>query len=109
MDDSGRVGDVTSSCSITSSNGRDGSSGKAGDADGGGGGDAGVAGSGVGKCIAIASVASVASVAETVVAEEVGVGFSANCCSKENSGQKHVHLACWLKNFLWCCQCCSPH
>ena len=84
MDDSSRVGDVTSSCSITSSDGRDGGSGKASNADGGGGGDAGVAGSSVGKGVAIASVASVASVAETVVAEEVGVGFSADCCSNEN-------------------------
>merc|ERR1712012_1203777 len=76
MDDSSRVGNVTSSCSVTSSDGRDGGSGEASDADGGGGGDAGVAGSGVGKGIAIASVAFVASIAETVVAEEVGVGFS---------------------------------
>ena len=88
MDDSGRVGNVTSSSSVTSSNGRDSGSGKAGDANGGGGGDAGVAGSGVGKGIAIASVASVASIAETVVAEEVGVGFSADCCSNENSRLK---------------------
>merc|ERR1719220_2155013 len=45
MDDSSRVGNVTSSSGVTSSDGRDSGSGKAGDADGGGGGDAGVAGS----------------------------------------------------------------
>merc|ERR1719220_3141884 len=71
MDDSSRVGNVTSSSGVTSSNGRDGGSGKAGDADGGGGGDAGVAGSNGGDSgVGVAKAVGVASV------QEVGVGLS---------------------------------
>merc|ERR1719336_1866349 len=80
MDDSGRVGNVTSSSGVTSSNGRDGGAGKTGDADGGGGGDAGVAGSdrgdsgvGVAKAVGVAAVVAGKTVASV---QEVGVGLS---------------------------------
>merc|ERR1719220_2376437 len=83
MDDSGRVGNVTSGSGVTSSNGRDSGSGKAGDADGGGGGDAGVAGSnggdsgvGVAKAVGVATVVAAKSVASIASVQEVGVGLS---------------------------------
>merc|ERR1739838_602645 len=77
MDDSSRVGDVTSGTGVGSSDSRDGSRGKASNVHGSRGGHTGVASSVGGSVTSVAksSVAStVAGVAEAVVAKQVWVG-----------------------------------
>merc|ERR1712088_932636 len=96
MDDSGRVGDVTASSSVTSSNSGDGGSGKAGNAHGGRGGDTGVAGSNRGNSsvgIAVAKAVGVAvavgskTIASIASVQEVGVGLSLR---GSHSGRSHA-------------------
>ena len=112
MDDSGRVGNITSSSGVTSSDGRDSSSGKAGDADGGGGGDAGVAGSnggdsgvGVAKAVGVAAVVAGKTVASVASVQEVGVGLSlrgshSGRSHAEDSLQDDCHVM-WIVNHEW--------
>ena len=91
MDDSSRVGDVTSGTSVSSSDSRDGSRGKASNVHGSRGRDTGIAGSIGGSVTSIAksSIAGITSVAEagvaSTVAKEVGVSLSSGCRSKEES------------------------
>jgi len=97
MDDSGRVGNIATGSSISSSNGRDGSGGKAGNVHGGGRGDTGVAGSIRGSKTSIAkTIASITSVTQasisSTVAKEVGVGLSSDCRSEKESCQELVHV-----------------
>jgi len=97
MDDSGRVGNIATGSSISSSNGRDGSGGKAGNVHGGGRGDTGVAGSIRGSKTSIAkTIASITSVTQAsiagTVAKEVGVGLSSDCRSEKESCQELVHV-----------------
>ena len=96
MDDSGRVGDVTASSSVTSSNSGDGGSGKAGNAHGGRGGDTGVASSNRGNSsvgIAVAKAVGVAvavgskTIASIASVQEVGVGLSLR---GSHSGRSHA-------------------
>jgi len=100
MDDSGRVGDVTSSGSVASSDSGDGGSGEAGNRDGGGGGDGGVAGGNDGGGVSVAvgskAVCSVGSKATVVASksiasissvQEVGVGLSLR---GSHSGHSHA-------------------
>merc|ERR1719291_1138078 len=93
MDDSGRVGDVTASSSVTSSNSGDGG---AGNAHGGRGGDTGVAGSNRGNSsvgIAVAKAVGVAvavgskTIASIASVQEVGVGLSLR---GSHSGRSHA-------------------
>jgi len=85
MDNSSRVGDVTSSTSVGSSDSRDGSRGKASNVHGSRGGHTGVASS-VGGSVAKSSIAgitsiaeaAITSVAEAVVAKQVWVSLSAD-------------------------------
>ena len=91
VDDSSRVGDVTSGTSVSSSDSRDGSRGKTSNVHGSRGRDTGIAGSIGGSVTSIAksSIAGITSVAEagvaSTVAKEVGVSLSSGCRSKEES------------------------
>ena len=114
MDDSGRVGDVTASSSVTSSNSGDGGSGKAGNAHGGRGGDTGVAGSNRGNSsvgIAVAKAVGVAvavgskTIASIASVQEVGVGLSlrgshSGRSHAEDSLQDDCHVM-WIVNHEW--------
>merc|ERR1739838_185745 len=73
MDDSGRVGDVTSSTGVSSSDSRDGSRGKASNVHGSRGGHTGVAGSIGGSVTSVAkySIAGITSIAEAGIASTV--------------------------------------
>ena len=88
MDNSSRVGDVTPSTSINSSDSRDGSRGSSKGGERGRGRDTGIAGSSVGKRVAVTSIAGIAGVAKTVVAKQVWVSLSADRCSKEKGRLK---------------------
>merc|ERR1719234_369025 len=107
MNDSSRVGNVTSSTGVSSSDSRDGSRGSSQGGQRGRRRDTGVAGSIGGSVtsvakssiagitsVAEASMTSIAGVAEAVVAKQVWVSLSADRCSKEKGRQKHVHV-CW--------------
>ena len=84
MDDTSRVGDITSGTSVSSSDSGDGSRGSSKGGERGRGGDTGVAGSSIGKRIAsVASIGRIAGVAKAAVAEQVWVCLSADCCSKQ--------------------------
>ena len=102
MDNTSRVGDITSGTSVSSSDSRDGSRGKSSNVHGSRRRDTGVAGSiwGSVPCVAESSIASItgmASIAESsitsiaepgvasTVAKEVGVSLSGGCRSKEES------------------------
>ena len=91
MDDPGRVGNVTPSTGISSSDSRDSSRGKASNVHGSRGGDASVAGSIGGSVTSVAksSIAGITSIAEagiaSTVAKEVGVSLSGGSRSKEES------------------------
>ena len=88
MDDSSRVGNVTSSTGISSSDSRDGSRGSSKGGERGRGRDTGIAGSSVGKRVAVTSIAGIAGVAKAVVAKQVWVSLSADRCSKEKGRLK---------------------
>jgi len=98
MNDSSRVGNVTSSASISSSNSRDGSRGKASNVHGSRWGDTSVAGSIGGSVTSVAksSIAGISSIAEagiaSTVAKEVGVSLSGGSRSKEESCKELVHV-----------------
>jgi len=98
MDDSSRVGNVTSGTSVSSSDSGESSRGKSSNVHGGRGGDTGVAGSIGGSVTSIAksSVAGITSVAEagiaSTVAKEVGVSLSGGSRSKEESCKELVHV-----------------
>ena len=85
MDNSSRVGDVTPSTSIGTSDSRDGSRGSSKGGERGRGRDTGIAGSSVGKRVAVTSIAGVA---KAVVAKQVWVSLSADRCSKEKGRLK---------------------
>ena len=91
MDDTSRVGDITSSTSISSSDSRDGSRGKSSNVHGGRRRDTGVASSIWGSVPGVteSSIAGITSVAKpgiaSTVAKEVGVSLSCGCRSKEES------------------------
>ena len=91
VDNSSRVGDIPSSTCVSSSDSRDGSRGSSEGGERGRGGNTRVAGSSVGKRIAsiarIASIGGIAGVAKAVVAEQVGVCLSTDCCSKHQKGR----------------------
>merc|ERR1712032_666074 len=95
MDDSSRVGNVTSSTGISSSDSRDSSRGKASNVHGSRGGDASVAGS-IGGSVAKSSITGITSIAEasiaSTVAKEVGVSLSGGSRSKEESCKELVHV-----------------
>merc|ERR1712142_1185520 len=101
MDDSSRVGDITSGTSISSSDSREGSRGKSSNVYGSRGGDTGIASSIWGSipCVAESSIASITSVAKpgiaSAVAKEVRVSLSSGCCSKEESCKELVHVELW--------------
>jgi len=98
MDDSSRVGNVTSSTGISSSDSRDSSRGKASNVHGSRGGDASVAGSIGGSVTSVAksSITGITSIAEasiaSTVAKEVGVSLSGGSRSKEESCKELVHV-----------------
>jgi len=101
MDDSSRVGDITSGTSISSSDSREGSRGKSSNVYGSRGGDTGIASSIWGSipCVAESSIASITSVAKpgiaSAVAKEVRVSLSSGCRSKEESCKELVHVELW--------------
>jgi len=106
MDNSSRVGDVTSGTSVSSSDSRDGSRGKASNVHGSRRRDTGVAGSIGGSIsessvaessVAESSIAGITSIAEAGIASTVtstveGVSLSGGCRSKEKSCKELVHV-----------------
>jgi len=101
MDDTSRVGNITSSTSISSSDSRDGSRGKSSNVHGGRRRDTGVASSIWGGVPGVteSSIAGITSVAKpgiaSTVAKEVGVSLSCGCRSKEESCKELVHVGLW--------------
>ena len=112
MDDSSRVGNVTSSTGISSSDSRDSSRGKASNVHGSRGGDASVAGSIGGSVTSVAksSIAGITSIAEagiaSTVAKEVGVSLGGGSRSKEESCLEskfdcsEEEISLYAKNFV---------
>jgi len=101
MDDTSRVGDITSSTSISSSDSRDGSRGKSSNVHGSRRRDTGVASSIWGSVPGVteSSIAGITSIAKpgvaSTVAKEVGVSLSCGCRSKEESCKELVHVGLW--------------
>jgi len=101
MDDTSRVGNITSSTSISSSDSRDGSRGKSSNVHRGRRRDTGVASSIWGSVPGVteSSQAGITSIAKpgiaSTVAKEVGVSLSCGCRSKEESCKELVHVGLW--------------